>query len=141
MSPGPVTVIGLGPMGQAMAGALLRGGHPVTVWNRTPGRADALVAAGATRAADPAQAVRASPLTLLSLTDYPAMYEILGEHPDFLAGRDLVNLSSDTPEVTRAAAAWAAGHGARFATGGVMVPPRRSADPGRTPTTAAPLTS
>ena len=32
----PVTVIGLGPMGQAMARALLAGGHPVTVWNRTP---------------------------------------------------------------------------------------------------------
>ena len=34
----PVTVIGLGPMGQAMARALQAGGHPVTVWNRTPSR-------------------------------------------------------------------------------------------------------
>jgi 3-hydroxyisobutyrate dehydrogenase-like beta-hydroxyacid dehydrogenase len=43
----PVTVIGLGPMGRAMAGALMRAGHPVTVWNRTPRRADELVAEGA----------------------------------------------------------------------------------------------
>ncbi|WP_261565170.1 NAD(P)-binding domain-containing protein [Frankia gtarii] len=34
----PVTVIGLGPMGRTMAATLMRSGHPVTVWNRTPGR-------------------------------------------------------------------------------------------------------
>ena len=39
----PVTVIGLGPIGQAMASVLLRAGHPVTVWNRTPSRAGNLV--------------------------------------------------------------------------------------------------
>ncbi|MEV4184161.1 NAD(P)-binding domain-containing protein, partial [Streptosporangium canum] len=42
-----VTVIGLGPMGQAMADAYLDGGYEVTVWNRTAGRADRLVARGA----------------------------------------------------------------------------------------------
>jgi 3-hydroxyisobutyrate dehydrogenase-like beta-hydroxyacid dehydrogenase len=122
----PVTVIGLGPMGRAMAAALLAAGHPVTVWNRTPARADALIAAGATRAATPAEAVAASPLTILSLTDYPAMYDILGPRDAAtdaaLDGRDLVNLSSDTPDASREAAGWAAARGARFLTGGVMVP-------------------
>ncbi|MFF5051678.1 NAD(P)-dependent oxidoreductase [Micromonospora sp. NPDC000663] len=130
MSHEPVTVIGLGPMGRAMAGALLLGGHPVTVWNRTPGRADGLVEAGATLAATPAEAVTASPLTILSLTDYAAMYQILGEHPDFLVGRDLVNLSSDTPDASREAAAWAADRGARFVTGGIMVPAPAVGGPG-----------
>ncbi|GAA1652215.1 NAD(P)-dependent oxidoreductase [Actinoplanes couchii] len=116
----PVTVIGLGPMGQAMAGALLRAGHPVTVWNRTPGRADELVRAGAVRAGTVAAAIAASPLTILSLTDYQVMYDIVP--PDALSGRDLVNLSSDTPDAARDAAGWAAGHGGRFLTGGVMVP-------------------
>lgn len=37
--PAPVTVLGLGPMGRALASAFLAAGHPVTVWNRTPGRA------------------------------------------------------------------------------------------------------
>ena len=32
----PVTVIGLGAMGSALASALVRAGHPTTVWNRTP---------------------------------------------------------------------------------------------------------
>ncbi|GAA4474919.1 NAD(P)-binding domain-containing protein [Phytohabitans houttuyneae] len=83
----PVTVIGLGPMGRAMAAALMRAGHPVTVWNRTPGRADSLVAQGATRAASPAAAVAGSDLIVLSLTDYPAMHDILGPIVSLLAGK------------------------------------------------------
>ncbi|MEB3967123.1 NAD(P)-binding domain-containing protein [Streptomyces kunmingensis] len=117
-----VTVIGLGPMGRAMTRALLAADHPVTVWNRTAGRADGVVADGATLAASPREAVEASDLAILSLTDYPAMYDVLDSATPSLAGRTLVNLSSDTPDRTREAAAWAAGHGAAFLTGGVMVP-------------------
>lgn len=120
----PVTVLGLGPMGQAMVRTLLAAGHPVTVWNRTPGRASEVVAAGARLADTPADAVAASDLVILSLTDYQAMYDILGPATTTaaLAGRTLVNLSSDTPDRTREGAAWAARHGARFLTGGVMNP-------------------
>ncbi|MFB9576400.1 NAD(P)-binding domain-containing protein, partial [Streptomyces yanii] len=57
-----VTVIGLGPMGQAMTRTLLIAGHPVTVWNRTAGRADGVVTDGATLAATPGEAVEASDL-------------------------------------------------------------------------------
>ncbi|WP_374705599.1 NAD(P)-dependent oxidoreductase [Streptomyces sp. AJS327] len=115
-------MIGLGPMGQAMTRTLLTTGHPVTVWNRTASRADGVVADGARRAATPGEAVEASDLVILSLTDYRAMYEILDDATASLAGRTLVNLSSDTPDRTREAAGWAAGHGATFLTGGVMVP-------------------
>ncbi|MGK3966629.1 NAD(P)-dependent oxidoreductase [Sorangium sp. So ce118] len=118
----PVTVIGLGPMGRAMVTTLMNAGHPVTVWNRTPSRADELVTAGATLAPTPADAVVASELIILSLTDYPAMYDILGGCTGALAGKVLVNLSSDTPAASREATAWAAEHGASFLTGGVMVP-------------------
>nr|BFD88307.1 NAD(P)-binding domain-containing protein [Streptomyces sp. Xyl84] len=117
-----VTVIGLGPMGQAMTRTLLTAGHPVTVWNRTAGRADGVVTDGATLAATPSEAVEASDLVILSLTDYQAMYDILGSATASLAGRTLVNLSSDTPDRSREAATWAAGHDATFLTGGVMVP-------------------
>lgn len=118
----PVTVIGLGPMGQAMTRALLAAGHQVTVWNRTAGRADGVVADGATLAPTPTEAIEASDLVILSLTDYQAMYDILGSITGSLAGRTLVNLSSDTPDRTRTAATWAAGHDAIFLTGGAMVP-------------------
>ncbi|GAA3079292.1 hypothetical protein GCM10020000_76170 [Streptomyces olivoverticillatus] len=42
-----VTVIGLGAIGTALAGALVAAGHRTTVWNRTPGKGDALVEMGA----------------------------------------------------------------------------------------------
>lgn len=117
----PVTVLGLGPMGQAMTHTLIDAGHPVTVWNRTPSRADDVVTAGAHLAATPADAVAASDLIVLSLTDYQAMWDVLGDTTALLAGRTLANLSSDTPDKTREAAEWAASHGASFLAGGVMV--------------------
>jgi 3-hydroxyisobutyrate dehydrogenase-like beta-hydroxyacid dehydrogenase len=118
----PVTVIGLGPMGQAMVRKFLAAGHPTTVWNRTPSRADALVEAGAVRAASPAEAVASSELIVLSLTDYQAMYDILGRAEHALAGRVVANLSSDSPQKTREAAGWLAERGAQLLAGGVMVP-------------------
>jgi len=118
----PVTVIGLGPMGQAMVRRLLAGGHPVTVWNRTPSRAEGVVADGAVLSPTPRDALEAAELVILSLTDYAAMDAILDGAADALAGRTLVNLSSDTPDRTREAAAWATAHGAAFLTGGMMTP-------------------
>ncbi|WP_329124376.1 NAD(P)-dependent oxidoreductase [Streptomyces sp. NBC_01353] len=118
-----VTVIGLGPMGRAMAGAYLDAGYQVTVWNRTASRADDLVARGAVRAATVGEALAANEVVVLSLTDYAAMYSILEPAVPALEGRVLVNLSSDTPGKAREGAAWAAKHGARHLTGGVQTPP------------------
>jgi 3-hydroxyisobutyrate dehydrogenase-like beta-hydroxyacid dehydrogenase len=118
-----VTVIGLGPMGQAMAAAFLDRGYAVTLWNRTASRADDLVARGAVLAPDAAEAVAANEVVVLSLTDYAAMYAVLEPAEAALAGRVLVNLSSDTPERARAAARWAAERGAVHLTGGVASAP------------------
>ncbi|RZQ63811.1 NAD(P)-dependent oxidoreductase [Amycolatopsis suaedae] len=117
-----VTLIGLGPMGRAMVRRFLAGGHPTTVWNRTVSRADELVAEGAVPAGSVAQALAANELVVLSLTDYQAMYDILGQAEDALAGRVIVNLSSDTPQASRDAADWLAARGAKLVVGGVMVP-------------------
>jgi 3-hydroxyisobutyrate dehydrogenase-like beta-hydroxyacid dehydrogenase len=118
-----VTVIGLGPMGQAMAGAFLDRGYEVTVWNRTASRADVLVTRGAVLAPSVEEALASNELVILSLTDYDAMYATLEPAAAALTGRTLVNLSSDTPERARAAARWAAERGAVQLTGGVTVPP------------------
>lgn len=48
--------LGLGNMGQAVAGNLLKGGHELLVWNRSPEAAQPLVEQGATAVTDPAQA-------------------------------------------------------------------------------------
>ncbi|GAA2238618.1 NAD(P)-binding domain-containing protein [Streptomyces amakusaensis] len=124
-TPQPVTVVGLGPMGRAMVTALLDRGHEVTVWNRTASRADGLVERGAILAKSVADALAANELVILSLTDYAAMRQLLEPAPaaGALAGRVVVNLSSDTPEETRAGAEWMSRQGAVMIAGGVTVPP------------------
>lgn len=64
-----VAFIGLGLMGAGMAANLLQAGHAVTVFNRSPGKAAALVRAGATEAADPAAAAAGAEVALTMLAD------------------------------------------------------------------------
>ncbi|WP_018654192.1 NAD(P)-dependent oxidoreductase [Actinomadura flavalba] len=118
----PVTVLGLGPMGRALAGAFLDAGHPTTVWNRTPGKDADLVARGATGAATAAEAVAASPLVVLCVLDYAAGTAIAASAADALKGRTLVHLTADTPERARTMAAWAADHGIAYLDGAIMSP-------------------
>ncbi len=117
-----ITVLGLGPMGRAMTRVFLTNGHRVTVWNRTASKAAELTEAGARLAGAPAEAVAASELVVLSLTDYQVMYDILGTAGEALSGRVIVNLTSDTPQRSREAADWLAERGASLIAGGVMVP-------------------
>lgn len=121
----PVAVLGLGLMGHALAAALLRAGHPTTVWNRTPGKADDLVAEGAVRAGTPAEAVAAAPLVIACVTDYDALHAFLDPVEEAaLRGRTLVNLTTGTSAQARDTAAWAAGRGLTYLDGGIMaVPP------------------
>ncbi|MWA11802.1 NAD(P)-dependent oxidoreductase [Streptomyces sp. BA2] len=128
----PVTLLGLGPMGIALAEALLAQGHPLTVWNRTPEKADPLVAKGARLAATVADAVGVSPLTLVCLKDYETLYEIFADRPssDALQGRVLVNLNSGTPAQAHAALAWATERDASYLDGAIMVPPYLVGQPG-----------
>ncbi|MFF0446656.1 NAD(P)-dependent oxidoreductase [Streptomyces sp. NPDC004609] len=119
----PVTVIGLGPMGLALAETLVDHGHPTTVWNRTTEKADALVAKGARRAGTVADAVSASPVAIVCLKDYETMYGVFGSAGDALQGRVVVNLNSGTPTEANAALGWAAERGVAYLDGAIMVPP------------------
>ncbi|GCB49603.1 NAD(P)-dependent oxidoreductase [Streptomyces sp. NL15-2K] len=122
VSPTPVTLLGTGAMGTALARAWLAAGHPVTVWNRTPARAEALAGDGATVAASAAEAVAANRLVVACLLDDASVGEAL-DGAD-LTGRDLVNITTGTPAQGRSRAAWAEARGARFLDGGIMaVPP------------------
>jgi 3-hydroxyisobutyrate dehydrogenase-like beta-hydroxyacid dehydrogenase len=64
-------------MGRAIAARLLDADHDLTVWNRTPGRDEDLVSAGATRADTPADAVRGVEVVITMLTDPPALQAVL----------------------------------------------------------------
>ncbi|WP_369145633.1 NAD(P)-dependent oxidoreductase [Streptomyces sp. R44] len=118
----PVTLLGLGAMGTALARTWLAAGYPLTVWNRTPARAEALAAEGAKAADSAAAAVAASGLVVICLLDDASVGTAL-DGVD-LAGKDLVNLTTTTPAQARARAAWAEERGARYLDGGIMaVPP------------------
>lgn len=115
-----VSLLGTGMLGTAVARALLGAGHRVTVWNRTAGRADALVAAGAARAPSPAEALAAGPIAIATVSTYDDVQALLTPGVDSLAGRTLVNLSSGTPEQARTLAAWAAERRVRYLDGAAM---------------------
>ena len=64
-----VGFIGLGRMGAGMAASLLKAGHEVTVYNRTPGKADALLAQGAKPARTVADACRGDAVMTMLAND------------------------------------------------------------------------
>ncbi|MFJ4673396.1 NAD(P)-dependent oxidoreductase [Kitasatospora purpeofusca] len=123
-TPPTVTVLGLGPMGRALAGAFTDAGVRTTVWNRTPGRDAALLARGAVGAATAEEAVAASELTVVCVVDYDASDAVLrrAEVEAALKGRTVVSLTADSPDRARSAAAWAAEHGIGYLDGAVMTP-------------------
>lgn len=116
-------------MGIALAGALLKQGHSLTVWNRTPEKADDLVSRGAHRAGSAAEAVAASPVTFVCLDNYDTLYRVLDATGTALDGRTLVNLTSGTPNEARAALAWSTERGIDYLDGAIMVPPPLVGEP------------
>jgi len=117
-------------MGSALAAATVAAGHPTVVWNRTPGRAGVLVAAGAREATSVRDAVLASPLVVAVLLDRASVHETLDPVLDALAGRTLVNLVTTTPEESRELGAWATSHGIDYLDGGIMAVPSMVGGPG-----------
>ncbi|WP_069164777.1 NAD(P)-dependent oxidoreductase [Nocardia altamirensis] len=118
-----VTVLGLGLMGQALAGAFLAAGHRTTVWNRSAAKAEELAAQGATLAATLRDAVAASPLVIVCVTDYPAVRALLDPVSADLVGRVVVNLTSGTSQQARETAEWAAQHGFSYLDGVILAIP------------------
>lgn len=119
----PVTLLGLGGMGTALARSWRAEGHPLTVWNRTPRKAGTPAGEGARVAATQAEAVAsADGPVILCLLDDASVDEVLDGVDLF--GKDLVNLTTSTPAQARRRARWAEKRGARFLDGGIMaVPP------------------
>lgn len=110
-----VGFVGLGIMGAPMAANLLKAGFAVTVWNRTASRAGALVAAGATLAASPAEVAAASEVTVSCVTDSPDVEAIVlgpgGILQGAQAGTAYIDCSTISPQITRRIAALLAERG------------------------------
>lgn len=107
--------LGLGIMGSPMAVNLQRAGHTVRGWNRSPGKADALVAAGGTEAGSIAEAVAGAQVVCVNVSDTPDVVQVLtGEEGAFAhcaPGTVVVDFSTIRPDVTRELAAQAAERG------------------------------
>lgn len=127
-----VTVLGLGLMGRALAGAFLRDGHPTTVWNRTAEKAGDLVGQGARLAASPGEAVAAAPLTVICVSDHDAVLGLLDRLGGDLGGRVLVNLTSGTPAAARETAARVTRRGGAYLDGAIMAVPQAIGTPDAT---------
>ena len=100
---------GIGLMGLPMCQRLLAAGYPLTVWNRSPDKCAALVAAGARLANSPAELCQGSDMVLLCLADTAVVREVVfGEHGIAQGGRSgqlLIDFSSLEPTATREMAA------------------------------------
>jgi len=103
-----IAVIGMGSMGRAFATRALERGHGVAVWNRSPGRAAAVVAAGAVEV-PLERAVGDADVVLLVLSDDEAVLKVCEGDGGILASLGsstvLLNVSTVSPDTVRHLAA------------------------------------
>jgi 3-hydroxyisobutyrate dehydrogenase-like beta-hydroxyacid dehydrogenase len=104
-----VGLIGLGLMGRPIAANLLKKGFSLTVWNRTPSRAQELASQGAKVAATPQETAAASDVLMMIVSDPPAVEQVLwgkdGVFAGLRRGSVLVDSSTVSPELARRSAA------------------------------------
>lgn len=99
-----VAVLGMGMMGIPMARRLCQAGYRVRVWNRTPSKAQALAADGATVCPTAAQAVAPAQVVITMLQDGSAVADVLfaqGVAEAMPAGCLLIDMSSIQPREAR----------------------------------------
>ncbi|MDP2858908.1 MAG: NAD(P)-dependent oxidoreductase [Bacillota bacterium] len=100
-----VGFIGLGIMGKAMATNLIKAGFPVTVYNRTKSKMDALVAMGAKPAGSPKEVAGQSDVIITMVSDTPDVEQvILGENGvihGVKSGSIVIDMSTISATATR----------------------------------------
>jgi 3-hydroxyisobutyrate dehydrogenase len=111
-----VGFVGLGIMGQSMAGHILSAGHPLAVYNRSRDKADDLLARGAVWCDSPG-AVAACSNVVITMVGYPSDVEQvwLGVGGVLSAARDalLIDMTTSSPELAQRIAAAAPARGCR----------------------------
>jgi 3-hydroxyisobutyrate dehydrogenase-like beta-hydroxyacid dehydrogenase len=109
-----VAFLGLGIMGHSMATNLVKAGHEVTVWNRTPGKQ----VEGARGAATPAEAAQGVEVVWMVVSDTAAVETVLfgpdGVEPSLTEGMIVVDSSTISPSATRKFAERVARKGAHY---------------------------
>jgi 2-hydroxy-3-oxopropionate reductase len=110
--------IGLGIMGNPMACHLARAGHTVIGYNRSPGRAGALIEAGGVEADSIAEAVKNADVVAVMVPDSPDVQDVLLSNAGVFAHAKpatlVIDFSSIRPDVTAALAKEATERGLRL---------------------------
>jgi 3-hydroxyisobutyrate dehydrogenase-like beta-hydroxyacid dehydrogenase len=110
----PLSLLGLGAMGSAIARRLLAHGQPLTVWNRSPERAAPLIAAGATLAPSLAAAAQAD-IVLTMVADDAALLALAPSLAAHMPPGSLhISMSTVAPDTSDHLAALHARHGQLF---------------------------
>jgi 3-hydroxyisobutyrate dehydrogenase-like beta-hydroxyacid dehydrogenase len=124
-----VAFIGTGLLGGAMVERMLAQGQPVTVWNRTASKLEALRAAGAAVAATAGAAASAADRVHLALTDDAVVDAILAEvAPRLSSGAIVIDHSTTLPVKTKDRVARLAAGGVRFLHAPVFMSPQMCRD-------------
>ncbi|MDA2890028.1 NAD(P)-binding domain-containing protein [Mycolicibacterium sp. BiH015] len=127
-----VTFLGTGAMGTALAEAVLKAGHRTTVWNRSAVKAEPLEARGAKVADAVADAIATADLVVVCLFDHASVHEVLDPVAGVLGGRQVINLTTTSPDGARELAQWAGAAGIGYLDGGIMATPEMIGTPGST---------
>jgi 3-hydroxyisobutyrate dehydrogenase len=113
-----VGFLGLGTMGQPMALNLARKDVDLVVWNRSPGRAEPLDAAGARVAGSPAEVFASAETVILMLADGAATDTVLGRGDARFAAQVqdhlVVSMATVSPDYSRGLAADVRAAGGRY---------------------------
>ncbi|KAB8194034.1 2-hydroxy-3-oxopropionate reductase [Nonomuraea phyllanthi] len=113
-----IAFIGLGIMGSPMAINLVKAGHTVSGYNRSPEKARPLADAGGRAAESVADAVTGAEIVALMVPDSPDVQHVLtgddGVFAHAAPGTLVIDFSTIRPDVTRDLAAEAAGRGLRY---------------------------
>ncbi len=97
--------IGTGIMGAPMARRLLKAGHRVTVYNRSPEKAQRLAADGASVSADPAHAAAGADAVFIMVPDTPDVEAVAARiEPALKKGQLVIDMSTISPNSERATA-------------------------------------
>jgi 3-hydroxyisobutyrate dehydrogenase-like beta-hydroxyacid dehydrogenase len=81
-----IGVLGLGKMGVGLASNLIKAGHEVVIWNRSPAKAEPLVSLGAALAATPREAAAAREAVISMLADDAALQAVAYGEDGLFAG-------------------------------------------------------
>lgn len=110
--------IGLGTMGQPMAVNLLKNGYSLTVYNRTPAKAEEFRTMGAGVANSPAEVAKEADVIITNVSDDQALLDIVfginGILEGIRPGLTVIDCSTVSPETSRKAAKELAAHFADF---------------------------